>query len=170
MASPSVTAVTPRVPGNTSTAIQQRVASGKVFNGTLPQATGPVRADSPLYVPGNSIYKYAQLANDGGGLFFWNTNEPLVCSQIHVDLGGSGNITVSIVNLDPAHINDDSPTILTGESITIEAATSVTFIALDEARFKTILLPYQGIQIVTTASGGAQIAQVLASLERSYVR
>lgn len=169
MASPSVTTVTPRVPGNTSTAIQQRVASGHLFNGTLPQ-NGAVRADSPLYTPGNSIYKYAQLAADGGGLFFWNTSEPLVCSQIHVDLGAAGNVTVSIVNLDPAHINDDQPTILSGESITIESATNVSFIALDEARFKTILLPYQAIQIVTSNSTAAQIAQVVASLERSYVR
>lgn len=168
MASPSVTVVTPRLPENVSTAIQQRIASGHAFDGTLPQAAGPVRADSPLYTPGNSIYKYP--VGNTGGLFFWNVNESLVCSQIHIDLGGAGNITVSIVNLDPAHINDDSPSILAGESMTIESATGVTFMALDEARLKTILMPFQAIQIVTSASGAAQIAQVVASLERSYVR
>jgi 3-hydroxymyristoyl/3-hydroxydecanoyl-(acyl carrier protein) dehydratase len=168
MASPSITSVTPRIAASISTAIQQRISSGNFFDGTLPQAAGPVRADSPLYVPGNSIYKYAAAA--AGGLFFWNNPESLVCSQIHVDLGASGNITVSIVNLDPAHINDDSPAILAGEAMIIEQATAVRFIALDEARFKTILLPFQAIQIVTTASGAAQIAQVVASLEKTYVR
>jgi hypothetical protein len=151
-----------------ATAIQQRVASAQHFDGTLPQA-GAVRADSPLDA-GRAIFKYASLAGVGGGLFFWNNSEPLVCSQIHVDLGASGDITVKIVNLDPAHINDDLPSVLSGEAITIEAATGVTFIALDEARFKTVLLPYQAIQVITTASGQAQIAQVLASLERTYVR
>lgn len=169
MANPSVTTVTSRAAGSSSTAIQQRVATGHVFNGTLPQAAGPVRADSPLAL-GNSIYKYAQLAADGGGLFFWNCSEALVCSQIHVDLGAAGNITVSLVNLDPTTINADVPTILAGESMVIEQSTGASFIALDEARFKTILLPFQAIQIVTTASGAPQIAQVLASLERTYVR
>lgn len=168
MASPSVTTVTSRVPGNVSTAIQQRITSGGNFDGTLPQAAGPVRADSPLYTPGNSIYKYAAAAK--GGLFFWNVNEALVCSQIHISSSAAMDVTVSIVNLDPAHINDDSPSILSGESMIIESATGVTFIALDEARFKTVLLPYQAIEVVTTANAAAQIAQVVASLERSYVR
>lgn len=168
MASPSITTVVPRYAMTNPTAIQQRVASGKIFTGALPQA-GAVRADSPLD-KGASIYKYAQLAADGGGLFFWNTPEPLVCSQIHVDLGAAGDVTIKLVNLDPAHLNDDTPTILSGEAITIEAATGVSFMALDEARFKTVLLPYQGIQIITTASGQPQIAQVVASLERTYVR
>ncbi len=168
MANPSITTVTRRVPGAYSTAIQQRVAATKIFNGTLPQA-GAVRADSPLDT-GMSIYKYAQLAADGGGLFFWNCNEALVCSQVHVDLGAAGDITVNLVNLDPSAINADSPTILSGESMMIAQATAVRFIALDEARLKTVMLPYQAIQIITTASGQAQIAQVVASLERQFVR
>lgn len=168
MASPSITVVTPRIAQASSTAIQQRVASGQTFDGSLPQ-NGSVRADSPIGAD-YSIYKYASLAATGGGLFFWNNTEPLVCSQIHVDLGGSGNITVSIVNLDPAHVNDDQPTVLSGEAMVIETATAAAFIALDEARFKTILMPFQAIKIVTSASGAAQIAQVVASLERTYVR
>ncbi len=169
MASPSITAVTQRLAMTNATAIQQRVASAQHFDGTLPQDAGPVRADSPLDT-GRAVYKYASLAATGGGLFFWNCLEPLVCSQIHVDLGAAGDITINIVNLDPVHINDDSPSILSGESMQIEASTGVRFIALDEARFKTVLLPYQAIQIITTASGAAQIAQVVASLERTYVR
>jgi len=168
MASPSITVVTPRIAQSISTAIQQRVDATKLFNGSLPQLAG-VRADSPLS-PGNSLYKYAPLAANGGGLFFWNNIESLVCSQIHVDLGASGDITVSIVNLNPTTIEDDLPAALAGEEIIIEQSTGVRFVALDEARFKTILLPYQAIKIVTTNTGAAQIAQVVASLEKTYVR
>jgi hypothetical protein len=168
MASPSITAVVPRYAMTNPTAIQQRVAPGKIFTGALPQA-GAVRADSPLD-KGASIYKYTQLAEDGGGLFFWNTYEPLICTQIYVDLGAVGNITIKLVGLDPSKINDDLPAVLSGEAVTVEAATGVSFIALDEARFKTVLLPYQAIQIITTASGQAQIARVGAGLERMYVR
>lgn len=168
MASPSITPVTSRIAQSISSAIQQQTASGKKFTGALPQLAG-VRADSPLQ-PGNSCFKYAPLAADGGGLFFWNNVESLVCSQIHIDLGAAGDITVAIVNLNPTTVNDDLPAVLAGESMIIEQATGVRFIALDEARFKTILLPYQAIQIITTATGGAQIAQVVASLEKTYVR
>lgn len=168
MASPSVTVVTKRIAGTASTAIQQRMASGHLFTGALPQAAG-VRADSPVGTD-KSIFKYAQLAADGGGLFFWNNNEPLICSQIHIDLGAAGDITINLVNLDPTKVEDDLPAILAGESMLIEQATGVRFIALDEARFKTTIMPYQGIQIITTNSSAAQIAQVVASLERGYMR
>jgi hypothetical protein len=152
---------TPRIPMATATAIQQRITSSAFFDGTFPTGDSPIGADY-------TIYKYTP--QTAGGLFYWNTVEPLVCSQIHVDLGGSADITIKLVNLDPATVNTASPAILAGEEMTIEAATSVAFIALDEARFKTVLLPFQGIQIITTASGAAQIAQVVASLERQFVR
>jgi hypothetical protein len=164
---PSTFAVTPRLAFTAATAIQQRITAGGNFNGTLPQDSGH-RADSPLYQPGNSIYKYVPVA--AGGLFFWNNVEPLVLSQIHLDLGASSNVTIKLVNLNPATVNDDLPATLAGEEMIIEQATGVTFMALDEARIKTILLPYQGITITSTANAAAQIAQVLASLERTYVR
>jgi hypothetical protein len=163
----STFAVTPRLASTAATAIQQRIAAGGNFDGTLPQDSGH-RADSPLYQPGNSIYKYAPI--DKGGLFFWHNTEPLVLSQIHLDLGAASDVSIKLVNLDPVHINDDVPTVLAGESMLIEQATGVTYMALDEARLKTILLPYQGIQILSTANAAAQIAQVLASIERTYVR
>lgn len=166
MASPSITTVTSRQAYSWSTAIQQKITSGGNFDGTLPQVGG-VRADSPLST-GNAMYKYP--AASKGGLFFWNHSEPLVCTQIHVDLGGASDVTVKIVNLDPTKINDDLPASIVGEDITIEASTGVTFLALDEARFKVILLPFQGIKIVSTANANAQIAQVIASLERTFVR
>lgn len=151
---------TNRTPAATSTAIQQQISTGNFFDGTFP--TG----DSPLDV-GFSMFQYTEQA--AGGLFFWNTVEPLVCSQIHVDCGASASITIKLVNLNPATIKTASPTVLS-VAYTLEQAASVQFIALDEARFKTIVLPYQGIQIVTTASGAIQNAQVVASLERMFVR
>lgn len=166
MASPSVTQVTSRQAFSWSTAIQQRISAAGNFDGTLPQAAS-VRADSPLN-PGNALYKYPVAAK--GGLFFWNNNEPLVCTQIHVDLGASSDVTIKICNLDPTKVNDDLPASVVGEDITIEQSTGVTFLALDEARFKVILLPYQAIKIVSTANATAQIAQVIASLERTFVR
>ena len=84
---------TPRIAQAISTAIQQQALAGSIFDGTEPVGDAPLDA-------GNSIYKYATSAV-GGGLFFWNNREPLVCSQIHVDLGAPGDITVSLVNLDP---------------------------------------------------------------------
>lgn len=166
MASPSVTQVTRRDAANYPTAIQQRISSGGNFDGTLP-LLGAVRADSPLS-QGNAFYKYAAAAK--GGLFFWANTEPLVCSQIHVALGGSGNISVSICNLDLAHINDDAPTTLAGEDILIAQGTAVTFLTLSEAQLKATLLPYQAIKIVTTATAAAQIARAYACLERTLVR
>jgi hypothetical protein len=167
MASPSVTQVTRREAANYPTAIQQSITSGGNFDGTLPQAAGPVRANSPLG-SGNSIYKYAP-ANKGG-LFFWANTEALICTQINIDLGASGNVSVRLCNLNPATINDDAPTTIAGEDVLIEQATAVTFLALNESKFRTIILPYQAIKIVTTATAAAQIAQVVAALERTMVR
>jgi hypothetical protein len=145
---------------STSTAIQQRINAGSLFTGVLPAGDAPLDA-------GHSIYKYA--AGVLGGLFFWNVREPIICSQIHLDLGAPGDVTVSLVNLDPATI-DTVPAVLAGEEIIIEQATAVRFIALDEARFKTVLLPFQAIRVVTAVTAAAQVCQAVASLERTYVR
>lgn len=167
MASPSITQVTKREAANYPTGIQQQITAAGNFDGTLPQAAGPVRANSPLG-QGNSLYKY--IASSKGGLFFWTNTEPLVCTQIHVALGAAANVSVSIGNLDPAHINDDTPVTLAGEDILIAQSTAVTFFTLNESQLKVTLLPYQAVKIVTTANAAAQIARVLACLERTLVR
>jgi hypothetical protein len=171
MANPSLVSVVSRQAASYSTAIQQIISAGatsNVFNGTIPLSGGQ-REDSPLYTPGNCIYKYATSTN--GGLFFWNNQEPVICSQFHLSMGSSETVTLSIVNIDPTTVNADAPSILSGEQIIIESATGVNFIALDESKFKVVLLPFQGLSLTTTNAGSAaQIAQAVASLERTYVR
>jgi hypothetical protein len=166
MASPSVTPVASRQAFSWSTVIQQRISAAGNFDGTLPQAAG-VRADSPLS-QANAVYKYPAAAK--GGLFFWNANEPLMCTQIHVDFGAASDVVVKLCNLVPSTVNDDLPTTVAGEDITIEQATGVTFLALDETKLKVVVFPYQAIKIVSTANAAAQIARVVASLERTFVR
>lgn len=146
---------------STSTVIQQQITSSNYFDGTFPTGDSPVDAS-------NAMYKYT--AQTAGGLFYWDTREPMIISQIHIDTGGTGDVTISLVNLNPASVVAGSPTVLSGETMIIEQQTAARFIALDEARFKTVLLPFQAIQIVTTASGAAQIAQVVGSFERTFIR
>ena len=146
-----------RTPQSTSTAIQQRTTVGAAFNGALPPG------DATLDLINRGAYKYAAAAT--GGLIYWDSNEPLICGQMHIWLGGSGDISLYLVNLDA------NKAIIATERILIEEQTGVSFIALDEARFKTVLLPNQALQLITTAVGGqSQIVQAVASLERTYVR
>jgi hypothetical protein len=150
---------TARTPASYSTAIQQRIASGGNFDGTLPPG------DSPLQ---NSIFKYAQA--NRGGLFFWNAGEAVICNQLHVFLGGSGDVSLFIVNLDPASPDPANPQVLADERILIEAQLGTTFVALDESKFKVVLLPGQALQLITTPTGANQIAQAVASIERTFIR
>lgn len=166
MATPSITTVTSREAASWSTAVQQKITSGGNFDGTLPQTAG-VRADSPL-LQGNAIYKYPAAAK--GGLFYWSNREPLVCTQIRIDLGAASDVTIKLCNLNVSTINDDLPSTTAGEDITIGQATGVTFLALDETKFKVVILPFQAIKIISTANANAQIAQVIASIERMFVR
>ncbi len=144
-----------------STSIQQKIASGHNFDGTFP--TG----DSPL--AGSFRYEFA--SQNAGGLFFWDMYaEPVICGQFHCDLGGPADFSLYLVNLDVASVKAGTPTVVSGSEILIEEQTGVKFVALDEARFKVVVLPYQALKLVTTVSGAAQIAQAVASIERTYVR
>ncbi len=156
--------LTKRTPASYSTAIQQRIASGGNFDGTIPQQGGSA-ADSPLV---GAIYKYPEA--NRGGLFFWNASEAIVCGQFHVYLGGSGDVNLFLVNLDPASPDPTNPQVLPGERILIESLAGVQFVRLDESQFKAVLLPGQALQLITTATGAEQIAQAVASIERTYIR
>lgn len=147
------------VPQATPTVIQQRIAAGQLFNGSLPAADPTIDAS-------NALYKYAAPADSVAGLFLWNTREPLVVTQLLIDLGANGNVTVKVVNLNPATF-DSAPTILSGEAVTVASATAVPLLSLNETNFRVTLLPFQGIQLVTTNSTAAQIAQCTAYLARS---
>ena len=143
-----------------SAAIQQRINSGQFFNGTLPTGNSTFGT-----APASPIYKYT--AQNAGGLFYWDNNEPVLCTQINVDLGASANISLYIVNLDPASVQAGAPTVVAGESVLIAQATAVALLNLDHAHFQATLLPFQGLQLVTTASGAAPIARIVCVLERA---
>lgn len=148
------------IPQSTPTVIQQRVATTRLFTGVLPP-------DNATPDASNALYKYAELDANGCGLFLWRTREPIVVSQFLIDLNGSANVTVDVVNIDPTTIDADVPTVLTGETVTIATATAVAFLMLNETNFRATLLPFQALRLVTTASGAAQIAQCTAYLDRS---
>lgn len=155
---------TRRIPASYSTAIQQSVAAASFFDGSLPNV------DSPLQLGG--VYRYPQ--GTVGGLFYWDATEAIVCGQFHCDLGASADFHLYLVNLDPTSVytwlkdTTTPPTVVS--QIKIEEQTGATYVALDESRFKCVLLPFQGLLLVTTASGKAQMAQAVASIERTYVR
>ncbi len=148
-----------RFPAAHSTGIQQRCTSGHYFDGTIPAGdTGDAGAPDQ-----NGLYKYAP--DTAGGLFVWNVNEPIIVTQMHVDMGGTSDAVVSIVNL------DGTGTPLAGEAVIVAQAAAVRFLALDETHFRVVLLKNQALKLVTTSSGAVvQVAQVLASLERTFVR
>lgn len=148
------------VPQSSPTVIQQRVIAGQVFNGSLPVA-------DPVIDASNAMYKYAAPVGSVAGLFLWDAREAITIEQFLIDLGASGDVTVSVVNLDPTTINAANPTVLAGEALVIASATAVPRLILNETNFRADLLPYQALRLVTSNSGAAQIAQCLARLSRS---
>lgn len=148
---------TPRIPMTTPTVIQQKISAGSAFNGTLPVADCTVDAS-------NAMYKYP--AATAGGLFLWTTREPIVCAQLLIELGGNGNVTVDLVNINPATIDDASPTVLSGEVFTLKALTGVPRLSLTEAEFALVVLPFQALRVTTTATAAAQVAQLTAYMYR----
>lgn len=144
-------------PQATPTVIQQRITEGAFFDGTMP--TGDAIADRS-----NALYKYE--AQAAGGLFLWSGREPLVLTQLLVDLGNAGDVTVKVVNIDPETIEEDVPTILAGEELTYQAETGVSRLMLNETNFRITLLPFQAMQLITTGTEAAQIAQCTAYLAR----
>jgi hypothetical protein len=100
-----------------------------------------------------------------GGLFVFGTNEPIFIPQIQFVLNGNANVTISIVNL-----SHTTGLPIAGEEFTIYEATAVSQLFLDETKLKFMLLNRQALRIVTTASGGAQLVQVIARLERGVIR
>jgi hypothetical protein len=146
-----------RSPFSYSTAIQQTMVASGFFNGLYPDGTDAVDNGKGLYTYGPST--------TNGGLFYWNNNEPIICGQFHVDLRGSGNMSLYLVSI------DSTGAVIAGSPILIEQQTAVQYVALDESRFKAVILPGQALQLVTTSvSGQIPIAQAVASIERTFVR
>lgn len=101
------------------------------------------------------------------GLFLWAPTEPVTVTQFLVGLNGNANITLEIVNVDPTTFDAASPSIISGETLTLVQATNVSLLQLTEANFRLTLMPFQGLRLVTTASAAAQIAQATAYLTRA---
>lgn len=142
-----------KVPSVQGTAVQHTITAGSQFNGVA--STGTL-ADLV-----NGTYKYASATV--GGLFTWDSNEPMVVVGIrcHMVTGTTPAWTIKLVNLDGA----GSP--ITNEAWVIKTATA-TDIWLDESIFKTTLLSNQAIQITTTSATGILVASVVAYLERGF--
>lgn len=142
------------------TVLQQRVASGQSFNGSLPLA-------DPAPDRTNALWKYAAPGDSVMGLFLWAPSEPVTVTQFLVGLNGSANITLEMVNIDPATFDAASPSIIPGEALTLVQATNVPLLQLTEANFRLTLMPFQALRLITTASAAPQIAQATAYLTRA---
>ena len=139
--------------------VVHQVSAGNFFNGALP-AADPVSTDINA---SNGCIKYP--VGTVGGLFVFGTNEPIFIPQIQFVLNGNANVTISIVNL-----NHTTGLPIAGEEFPVYDATAVSQLFLDETKLKLMLLNRQALRIVTTASGGAQLVQVTARLERGVIR
>jgi hypothetical protein len=142
-----------RLGASHSTAILQRINAAQQFTGVI--STG---AQSTTH--NGTVYEFA--AANVGGLFFWESSEPIMVDQINIDLGAAGDVTINLVNLDA----NNAP--VAGELWQLHAATNTRYVSLDETNFKKTLLPKQAIQIISTGSAAAKIAQVLGMIERAY--
>jgi len=141
-------------------AVQQRVTALGVFTGALP--AGEFTTSNH-----GSINKYT--AGTVGGLFLWANLEPILVTQVFCDIGTTGDIDISLVNIDPATLTT-TPAAVAGESILLERRTGIRSLNLNEALIKVVLLPYQALQIITSDNNTAQIIQVTAQIERTMVR
>lgn len=145
-----------------STGIQQSIAANHTFDGTLP--TGDT---TDANTGNNNLYKYAK--QNAGGLFVWDMSEPIIVTQVHVDVsvdapGGTADISLYIVNL------DDRGSPIAEEGLLIHQVTAARYLSLTEATFRETLLINQALKLVTTSSTKVQVAHVYACLERMFMR
>lgn len=142
-----------RIGATHATAILQRATAGGQFTGVIPTT------DETTTHHG-AVYEFA--VDDVGGLFFWNTTEPIIVDQINIDLGANGTVTINLVNLD----DDNLP--VAGESWQLFTQAGARYTALNETNFKYTVLPNQAIQIISSGSAAVKIAQVVGMVERAY--
>jgi hypothetical protein len=144
--------VTVRVAATALTGIA--TAASHNFDGTVPTTSASL--------VNYTTYRFP--SDVGGGLFYWDNREPMICDQLYVNMNGvAGNVTLSLVNL------DSTLTPISGEEVILETASLVTWLAFNESNFKVTVLPYQALKLVTTGTG-AQLARAVASYERTFVR
>lgn len=136
-----------------ATAILQRINATQQF-------TGVISGGDESTTHHGAVYEFA--ADDAGGLFFWETAEPIIVDQINIDLGASGTVTINLVNLDANNLP------VAGELWQLFTQAGSRYVSLDETNFKKVVLPNQAIQIVSSGSAAAKIAQVVGMVERAY--
>lgn len=142
-----------RLGASHATAILQRASAGGQFTGVI-----PTTAESTTH--NGAVYEFA--VDDVGGLFFWESSEPIIVDQVNIDLGANGTVTINLVNLDANNLP------VVGESWQLFTQAGARYVALNETNFKYVVLPKQAIQIISSGSASAKIAQVLGMIERSY--
>lgn len=144
-----------RRPASYPTAILQRITATNQFDGTL-------SAGAESTTRNGSMYEFAAAA--AGGLFYWDNSEPMVIDQVLVDLGAAGNCEIYIVNLDAAY----AP--ITTERWQIANELNVRYVEINKGSTQITLLPFQALQIVSTASAAAKTALVTGAIERTKMR
>jgi len=142
-----------RLGASHSTAIIQRASAAGQFTGVI-----PTTAQSTTH--NGSVYEFA--VDTVGGLFFWETSEPMIIDQVNIDLGANGTVTINLVNLDGSNLP------VAGESWQLFTQAGARYVALNETNFKYVVLPKQAIQIISSGSASAKIAQILGMIERAY--
>lgn len=138
--------------GSSSIGIMQETSHANGFAGTA------VSAGTLTYT--NGIYRYATIATQAAGLFYFGATEQHIVTGLHVTIV-SGDITVNLVNV----AADGS--IVAGESWKLFTATAVTSLNKSLAELELVLHKRQALQIITTKPG---IAYINVALERSYGR
>jgi hypothetical protein len=136
-----------------ATSIIQRASGAGQFTGVI-----PTTAESTTH--NGAVYEFA--VDAVGGLFFWETAEPMMVDQVLIDLGANGTVFIYLVNLDANNLP------VAGEQWQLFTQAGARYVALNETNFKYVLLPKQAIQIVSSVSASAKIAQVTGMVERAY--
>lgn len=124
--------------------IQQSVASGSAFDGTIPDTAVTFA---------NGLNKFAE--SSAGGLFFFENLRPVALTSYAVYFGASVDYQVAVVSL------DDTNAKIAGDRIVIAEGTATHITG--PAQYGFILGPRQALEIVTDGpSGAAMRAQAWA--------
>jgi len=147
-----ITDATATVTKLASTTLSLVSAAPNLFGGHKPPN------DVTSFIKG--VYSY-NLASRGG-IFKWNSNEPVLVTEFHCDLNGAANLTLNKVTLDA----NDNIVFL----VELKAAAAVSSVSYDASAFRVTLLGNQALQLITTTSSQVQYAQAVGITERAIMK